>query len=533
MIYSERQDSLCSNLRVRRYVYVTLISMPMVTFALFWFPLICGCMWTEAKTEDPFERSLALIGEHKYEEAIHSLKSAAPENNWKTYHYLGICYEKMGRRSKAIDLYAEAISKHANYRPYFRLGILYIEMGEYAKALVMLRKVKRLNPDFIKGRFYLAQAAFISNRLKESISNFRYILDREEYNPGSLAGMGILKYHQGNSDQAIQFLMRSIGYAPRWVWGRYQLGMIYMRTGSLKKAEQQFRVALQYEPGDVNVRFHLALTLEKMGKQDEAESLYADLLSSKEESRNLTLIKASIRMKKEQYSQAEDMLQGLLRQRDDSFETYKRLGYIYAVTGRTERAIECYREALKSRQDNIQVRYHYAVLCRSAGREKEAEAQFDRILKINPLSSEDYFLQGIIYGRRGDLDKAETFLKTAIGLNKFNGQGREILIGLLIQNNKLLEAAAIAEEILAYSPENRSIKSLLAQVWLKLGRYRRAEEILDEIIRWDRPDTQDIMHIQYLYLVYRKTNRFREAGLLKQKMLKLGIPLPADNEGVF
>ena len=90
---------------------------------------------------------------------------ALGENDWRIFHYLGICNEKRGRRYKAVEYYSKAVARAENYRPYYRLGILYLEMNEADKALAVLRKVVQFNPDFLSGRFYLSMAAFFNNRI--------------------------------------------------------------------------------------------------------------------------------------------------------------------------------------------------------------------------------------------------------------------------------------------------------------------------------------------------------------------------------
>jgi tetratricopeptide (TPR) repeat protein len=496
--------------------------------------VITGCLLPPPKPDYTYNPYLDLIKAKEYDEAIEGLKKELVKKaDWKAHHYLGICYEKIGRRLKAIEHYSQAVTLSDNYRPCYRLGILYIEMGESAKALAMLRKVAKYNPDFLRGRFYLAQAAFINNRFEESFEHFRYILDKEEYNPGSLAGMGILKYHQGNPYQAVEFLARSIKFAPKWVWGRLQLGMIYMKLGELDKAERHFRVALQNAPKNIHVIYHLALTLEDLQKKDEAEKLFNELLALPDKEGDTNIIKASILIRKQQFLKAEKLLLANLTNERKPFEVYKRLGYIYALTGNQKKGMECYKEALKSQPDSIEVRYHYAVLLKAEGNEKEAEKQFDIILDINPVTSQSYFLQAIIHGRRGDLVKAESMLKTAIELDKFNKRGRELLISLLIRNNKLAEAATVAEEVLAVNPQNKDIKSFLAQVCIKMKNYRRAELILNELINWDNPDIADIKNIQQLYTLYTETNRIREAEQLKARMKELGIPLKQRTDVVF
>lgn len=510
-----------------------------ITFSIILLSLLCiSCAQPVKITGDKYTPFLSLIAAKKYTEAVKGLEQElkADSRDWWLYHYLGICYEKMGRRSKAVEYYATAIAYADNYRPFYRLGMLYIEMGESDEALRLLRKVKSYNPDFLNGRFYLAIAAFFSNRIEESLENFRYILDREENNPGSLAGIGVIKYYQGNPLQAVEFLLRSIDYAPGWAWGRFQLGTIYLKMGEVNAAYEQFKLALKHDPENITIKYHMALALESKKETERAEKLYDALLALKEndESNEVSIIKASIYIMRGELPEARDLLLSLLGDKTQNFEVYKRLGYIYSMLADHERGIECYREALRAYPDDIGVRYNYAVLLKEVGEEEEAERQLDEILKVNPLSSEGYFIQGIIHGRRGDLEKAEMMIKTAVELDRFNSAGRKVLINILMLNDKLTEAAAIAEEILLINPENSEVKSVLAEILVNIKNYRRAEILLRELINWDDPGIEDIENMKNLHVILKETNRYGEADRVRARLEKLGVsPLKEDMQVVY
>ncbi|MFH1709027.1 MAG: tetratricopeptide repeat protein [Planctomycetota bacterium] len=487
--------------------------------------LFCGCGLAVLPPVDPYLAYLDRMNGQDYAGAAAGLETrlqAAPDD-WEAQYYLGICYEKMGRRYRAIACYEKAAARADNYRPFFRLGVLYIEMGSADKALPMLRRVRQFDPTFLYGRFYLAVAAFFNNRIEEASENFNYILAKEENNPGSLAGIGVVKYHQGNPFQAVEFLLRSIRYAPDWAWGHFQLGQIYMRLGQSAEARREFELALQHDPANADAAYNLGLILEGAGRQAEADKLFRLLLDRPDTEGALVPIKAGILIKQGDYLGARDLLVANLNTAPQPFEVYKRLGYVYALLGDRAKGMACYAEALKYTPDDIPVRYNYAVLLKAAGDEAGAERQFDEILAINPLAAEGYFLQGIILGRRGDLARAEELIKTAVALDRFDRTGREVLLNILISNDKLSEAAAVAEEIVALHPEDRGIRGLLAEVCVRLGRYRQAEDLLSALIRWEAPVMDDVEHMKLLYTVYQATGRRHEADGLRERIRALGI----------
>ena len=64
----------------------------------------------------PLEKGLKLIAAKEYTKAVQKLESLTGEDeqDWRPFHYLGICFEKMGRRNRAVDYYLNGGSYFLN-----------------------------------------------------------------------------------------------------------------------------------------------------------------------------------------------------------------------------------------------------------------------------------------------------------------------------------------------------------------------------------------------------------------------------------
>ena len=97
----------------------------------------------------------------EYEHAVEALEKASqlgiqidifptpPSIRATMYHYLGISYEKLGYRGKAISAYRRALDMNPNWGPSLKsLGLALIQSGDADEAVGLLEKSKQELPQF-------------------------------------------------------------------------------------------------------------------------------------------------------------------------------------------------------------------------------------------------------------------------------------------------------------------------------------------------------------------------------------------------
>jgi adenylate cyclase len=92
---------------------------------------------------------------------------------------------------------------------------------------------------------------------------------------------------------------------------------------------------------------------------------------------------------------------------------YLQLGHIYRNAKRYEEAISELKIALHRNPDNLLAHLHLAGAYSSLGREKEAQTEAAKILKIDPKFSLDYFARTLPYKNQADTERFINALRKA------------------------------------------------------------------------------------------------------------------------
>jgi protein O-mannosyl-transferase len=125
---------------------------------------------------------------------------------------LVLTYIQIGQWTDNITLFRHALnSTHGNYVAHNSLAVEYLDQKRYAEALPHLQAALEINP-----------------RSAEVIVN-----------------LGVIDYHAGKYDEAIQKVNRALGLKPDWYLAHEWLGKIYLAKGDADKAMNHFNAALR------------------------------------------------------------------------------------------------------------------------------------------------------------------------------------------------------------------------------------------------------------------------------------------------
>jgi tetratricopeptide (TPR) repeat protein len=244
--------------------------------------------------------------EENYEKAIEAFKEILALYPNSTYavdaqYALSKCYLSLDDYQSALAEYLRFVQ----YFPespqvpevYFLLGVGYYQVESYLSAIDYFNKVIQ---DYSNSEYYgpsLKNSAWCYDNLLEkekAIQAFSSYL--EEYPSAEDAQMirlqiGRLLLENGNTQDALaklEALQNSKDLAVS-LEASYRLGMNFLSTGEITKAEQKFKIALNQEGGDNYYRLsslaQLAAIYENQGENQKAITTYEVLTNSTNEER--------------------------------------------------------------------------------------------------------------------------------------------------------------------------------------------------------------------------------------------------------
>ena len=127
--------------------------------------------------------------ENKDKEAIKILESGIEKlKNYSSpiYYYIAEIKREQGKYNDAIDNYFSAIELNReeknNYESYYKIGLCYQLLDQKNKAIISYKKAININPNFMDTYFHLGKIYFDTKKYKDAKLLFKIIFEKEPNN---------------------------------------------------------------------------------------------------------------------------------------------------------------------------------------------------------------------------------------------------------------------------------------------------------------------------------------------------------------
>ena len=154
------------------------------------------------------------------------------------------------------------------------------------------------------------------------------------------------------------------------------------------------------------------------------------------------------------------------------------MGMTFMAAWFTDEAEPCLREAAALAPDDVRWPYYLAQLYRDRGALDESAAFFEQVLRIQPEDPTTLFWLGDIRLEQGRPDEAEPLFAQALALFPSSLSARYGLAQTALLEEDFRRAADLLEEILARNPEIGAVHYPLGMAYRGLGDDAKAEEHL-------------------------------------------------------
>jgi TolB-like protein/Tfp pilus assembly protein PilF len=114
------------------------------------------------------------------------------------------------------------------------------------------------------------------------------------------------------------------------------------------------------------------------------------------------------------YKEAIAMFQKAMRLNPNAMSaTFVYFGHALLMAGRLEEAVSTFKKAIQRTPDNILPHYGLVATYSLMGREKEARAEAEEVLRMNPKFSTDYYAKTFVYKDQSEMDKVVNAMRKA------------------------------------------------------------------------------------------------------------------------
>ena len=207
--------------------------------------------------------------------AIPSFEVAAEEAETavKALTNLGVCYDRLGRRTDAVRAYRQAIRRGGSPVAHHNLGSIHAEEGRRGEAIRSFEAAIALEPDaeayLNLGLVHLAREDF--GKAREAFD--RSVVQQPRFALGHYHAALCLMKTGCYADACARF-ERAWELDPRLARTPFHLGICCHKLQRYEEARAQFEQALEAFPEDGRIHYHLALTCDALGLQQEARTHY-------------------------------------------------------------------------------------------------------------------------------------------------------------------------------------------------------------------------------------------------------------------
>jgi len=376
------------------------------------------------------------------------------------------------------------------------LAYLYNEEGDAPRAIALLNQV----PDAARsGKLYSALGYTYEQQkdYKKAVAAYRKAVDLDRENLDSLRGLAQNLINDGQYDAALDQYKQIADADPQDAQSYLRIAEIYRRMGKFDQALDMLKKAEGLVQDSLEIPFNMALVYDAQGRFDDAAATLQQLLDKTAHADG-------------NYTTGE---------RNNRSVFLERLGTVYREQGKSQAAVETYRNMLNLGGDSASRGYQEMIdTLREAKQWSQATAVAQEAVQKFP---DDRGLKLVLAGQLADTGQADQGLTIAKSLLKGTAEDREVYVALAQINSRLKRWSEAEEDInkaagLATKQEDRDyVQFVLGSIYERQKRYEPAEAAFKKVLA---SDPRSAVTLNYLgYMMADRGTRLEEAlGYIKK-----------------
>jgi tetratricopeptide (TPR) repeat protein len=245
----------------------------------------------------------------------------------------------------------------------------------------------------------------------------------------------------------------------------YNRAVEHYSMGRLDESAEAYKQAIVLNPSDPGPRFNLAVIYQDQGKLDEAEKQYRAIVE-----------------KNAEFAPA-----------------WSNLASIQEKRGQAETAEKSHRRAMQADRNGCAAAAQFGYFLLRARRTDEAAAVFEQSIKKDPRCANAWFGLGMIAEAKGDL---RTALRSYDNASIYNASDLEAYLrsaDIRISMGERAAAAELLQKAARLAPDRGDIKLLLGRLLREEGKFKDAENALEEARKTGAPSVECDRELSIVY----------------------------------
>lgn len=285
-------------------------------------------------------------------------------------------------------------------------------------------------------------------------------------------------YHQGRLAQAAALAGFCLRKSPADADAMQLLGTIQYRGGHTSEGLALVERALELDPRNADAWNSLGLMRHLSGDDGGAAEAFGRATAASPAHGEAWMNRGFVAQEQERYEEAAEYLAQALASGFDTPQVHFFLGNAMASLYRQEAALAEFDRAIAGDESYADVWNNRGTTLLALGRMKEAAESMQNAIRLAPQDPLAYLNLALTFHRLGDSDQALTMLDTILRERPEAIEPQRVKTDILIDLDRLDEAATGLERAIALKPDDGRLKAGLARVAQHEGSWRRSLEIL-------------------------------------------------------
>jgi putative PEP-CTERM system TPR-repeat lipoprotein len=444
-----------------------------------------------------------------------------------TYYFMAEAYLLQKNVNEARTYYIKAKEADAKYDlAYLKLASIYFMQDKQEQGLQELRSLVEHSPDNVQALLLLASFAEVDNNEKQARAFYLRAADTKK-TEGVIAAARYLQRTDDSVD-ALKILNNRIGESPADI-GLYDISLYevkgqilvsmkkykealtafdaverrnpqagfsylvntYIAMGEPAKAVEKVRNEIKKNPTNPVLRAELSRVYLRMGKKTEAMEQANDIIRKTPESPAGYLALAGIYQVSNEIDMAIETLKA--GPKSDNPALRFMLGTLYSIKKNYPAALDQYRRIEHIRAGAEQVFYQKGVILHSMGKRKEAEAEYQKVIRLAPNHTRALNNLAYLYTEENrSLPQALSYATRAFMIAPQDDAIQDTLGYVLLKNGRIDQGVKMLKKVAESSPRNPSIQYHLALAYQRSGDSSKAVNTFEKALALgDFPEAQD------------------------------------------
>jgi putative PEP-CTERM system TPR-repeat lipoprotein len=404
---------------------------------------------------------------------------------------------------------------------YLKLASIYVMQDKQEQGVQELRSLVEHSPDNVQALLLLASLSEVNGDEKEARKTYLRAADTKK-SEGIIAAARYLQ-RTNDAGQALKVLNEGISQSPADISLLEVKGSIllankkfkdvlavvetierlnpqvgfayavntYITMGESAKALEKVRAEVSKNPANLSLRAELSRIHLRMGNRTDAEENAREIIRKDPESVVGYLTLALAYQNSNEVDKGIEVLRSASKLKNASLTVM--LGNLYADKKKYSAALEQYHKAENIKAGADLVFFKKASLLHAMGRKKEAEAEYQKVLRLSPNHAMALNNLAYLYLEENrSLPQALRYATRAFMLAPQDDAIRDTLGYVLVKNGRIDQGVRMLKKASESSPKNPSILYHLALAYQANGDSSKAMENLQKTLALGEfPEAQD------------------------------------------